>query len=84
MYFALVSFQHLGDASWYILMTAAGVWIAIATPRALRFIDGGFANKSRDNPAAAAKQVKTFKLIGVFFALAGAVLFVIKLLDLDK
>jgi hypothetical protein len=79
-----LSFEHLGSLAWYIVMTAAGVWIAVATPQALPFIDKGYADKSRNNPTAAAKQVKIFRIFGVFFALAGAALFAIEFLGLDK
>jgi hypothetical protein len=65
-------------------LAAVGVWLAVATPYALRFVDKGFANKQCDNPAAAAKQVKIFRILGVFFALVGTALFVFKLLGIDK
>ena len=84
MHIAPFSHESLAEAAWYLVMAAAGVWLAVATPYALRFIDKGFPNKQRDNPTAAAKQVKTFRFFGVFFALAGATLLVFNVFGIDK
>lgn len=79
MNIATVSSEQLGGIIWNVLMVVAGVTLAITGPKYLHLIDKGFPQKSRTNPEAAAKQVKTFRLLGVAFAFIGLALLLLNL-----
>ena len=60
-------------------MVAAGFGLAITGPKYLHLIDKGFPDKKRYNPEGAAKQVKTFRILGAAFGCCGLALIVIGL-----
>jgi hypothetical protein len=83
MYLA-VTLQQLGGMAWNLLMAAGGLALAISGPKYLNLIDKGFPEKSRSNPAAAAKQVKAYRIIGALLALCGLALVFLKLSGVGK
>ncbi len=77
---ALMTTQQLGGLAWNLLMAAAGIGLAVTGPKYLHLIDKGFPEKSRSNPEAAAKQVKTFQIIGAALGVCGLALIILRLL----
>jgi len=69
--------QQVGGLVWNVFMIAAGFGLAITGPKYLHLIDKGFPNKQRNNPEAAAKQVKTFRILGTAFGCCGLALIVL-------
>lgn len=72
--------QHFGELLWWIFMVVAGFGLTVTGPRYIHLIDKGFADKSRKNPEAAAKQVKTTRILGALLGCCGLGLIVIALL----
>ena len=79
-----ITTQQFGGLAWNLFMAAAGIGLAITGPKYLHLIDKGFPEKSRSNPAAAAKQVKTFRMIGAGLAFCGLALIVLRLIGASK
>ncbi len=71
--------QQLGGLVWNVFMVAVGFGLALTGPRYLHLIDKGFPEKKRHNPAAAAKQVKTFRILGAALGCCGLALILIGL-----
>jgi hypothetical protein len=71
--------QHIGELAWNVFMAAAGFGLAITGPTYLHLIDKGFPDKLRRDPKAAAKQVKTFRILGAALGCCGLVLIVLVL-----
>jgi hypothetical protein len=73
------TYAQIGDLIWFSIMAIYGAFVAIATPKALQRLDKGFLAKRQNNPEAAAKQVRLFRVLGVCFALCGVGLIILKL-----
>ena len=71
--------QQLGGLIWNIGMVAVGFGLAITGPKYLHLIDTAFPEKKRNNPEAAARQVKTFRILGAAFGCCGLALVILKL-----
>jgi hypothetical protein len=84
MNIAAFTSEQIGGMSWNALMAVAGITLAITGPKYLHLIDKGFPQKSRTNPEAAAKQVKTFRLLGVCFAFVSLALLLLSLFGGQK
>ena len=82
MHLASMTPQQIGGMTWNLFMTAVGIVLAVTGPRYLHLIDKAFPEKSRRNPKAAAKQVKTFRILGVGLALCGLALIILGLLGI--
>jgi hypothetical protein len=80
MHLAAMTAQQIGGLVWNLLMAGAGIGLAITGPKYLHLIDKGFRAKSRNNPEGAAKQVKTFRIIGAALGVCGLALAIMRLL----
>lgn len=83
MYFAITA-PKAGELAWNVFMVVVGMGLAITGPKYLHLIDKGFPEKNRRNPAAAAKQVKTFRIIGGFLGFCGLALIALSLTGAGK
>jgi hypothetical protein len=80
MHLAAMTAQQIGGLVWYLFMAGAGIGLALTGPKYLHLIDKGFPAKSRSNPEGAAKQVKTFRIIGAALGVCGLALAIMSLL----
>ena len=73
--------QLIGEMVWNLCMIAGGLCVAITGPRYLHLLDKRFPEKSRNNPAAAAKQVRTFRVLGAIIAFCSLAGIIFRLLE---
>lgn len=83
MYLAITA-QQAGGLAWNVFMAFVGMGLAITGPKYLHLIDKGFPEKNRRNPVAAAKQVKTFRIIGALLGFCGLALIALNLTGAGK
>jgi hypothetical protein len=76
---ASLTAPQLGGMAWNLAMAVGGFGLLITGPKYLHLIDKGFRQKSASNPEAAAKQVKTFRLLGAVLGFCGLALFLLEL-----
>ena len=71
MLVATMTAQQIGGVVWWGFLACAGSVLAVTGPKYLHLIDKAFPDKARNNPDAAAKQVKVFRAIGCALVLLG-------------
>jgi len=81
MHLAAMTAQQIGGLVWNLFMAAAGIGLAITGPKYLHLLDKGFPEKTRNNPEGAAKQAKTFRIIGTALGVCGLALVMMRLLE---
>ena len=84
MHFESITPQQIGGIVWNVFMGIAGIGLAITGPKYLHLIDKGFPAKQRNNPEAAAKQVRTFRILGAAMGVCSLILVVFELPGIGK
>ncbi len=84
VHFASFTPQQIGSIVWNVFMAAAGIGLAATGPKYLHLIDKGFPAKQRSNPVAAARQVRTFRILGAAMGLCSLTLVVFELLGVGR